>query len=401
MNSTIENEAGLPRLDFRSGEPLLIQIARYYRRQIREGTIPRGSQLPTCLRLGRSLGLAAQTVNRAFDLLAQEGLVHRRRSLGTIVGPPGKGWMSDSTAASHRPRPAEPPICMVVRRMEAAPEEPNLLFTDYLNGLMEGFNAWKHRFEIAYLQPDQPDVDLVKTLVETGQSRGFINLLLAPDATEYLIRKGVPMVMLGEDLSARGVASVTADHVQGYREAWGCARELGHWRIAFFGLDDNNFAQRLRECVAGGALTPPGCKPRQTVRAPARSQAGGPNQADPDLIWQTLVRALGPWRGKRNWPTLFFAQNDLIASRLIRAVQEHGVHVPRDVSVIGFDDSAISRHFHPSIATLAKPRFKMGLAAAQLLLDILGRRPGSRGRLQVFPVRLMERESLSARSGKP
>ena len=65
---------------------------------------------------------------------------------------------------------------------------------------MEGFNAWKHRFEIAYLHPDQPNVDLVKTLVETGQSRGFINLRLAPEATEYLIRKGAPMVMLNEVL---------------------------------------------------------------------------------------------------------------------------------------------------------------------------------------------------------
>lgn len=375
----------LPPLVFNGSATLMTQIAQYYREQISSGSIPQGSRLPTCLELSRSLKLAPRTVNRALDLLAQEGLVYRRRSLGTIVGPPSSDF-STKVSPSHRARTLAPPISMVLRRMEKTSDTgDDLFFSDYFSGLMEGFNAWKCRFEIAYLRPDQPDLDLVRTLVETRQTQGFINLNLNQEATDYLVESKTPMVMLNADLTARGVASVMADHVHGYREAWGHANELGHSRAAFCGFDDEVFPVRSRECNAG------------------RELAGSPGRFDPTLqisheadaatIWNALEKKFGPWQPGREWPTLIFAQTDWIATQLIRALEAHGVRVPRDMSVIGFNDSAIARHFQPSLTTLAKPRFKMALAASQMLLDILARRPGSRDRRQVFPVQLISRET--------
>lgn len=372
-------------LDPKSSEPLLAQIADYYRKQIIDGEIPNGHHLPTCQELSRNLGLAAQTINRAFDLLAKEGLVHRRRSLGTIVGPPKFLTTTSSGGKAQSHRRAMSPICLVLRKDETPSEEKELA-GDYLNGLMEGFNAWKCRFEIAYLQADQPDLDLVRTLVETGQTRGMINLGLHPDAMEYLIEKQFPVVSLHEDFADRGITSVMADHVRGYAEAWKIAIDGGHSRIAFFGFQDKNSARRQRECVAGGKLADTTHELQVSVFAP--------NDADSPAMWDALVRELGPWTEDGSWPTLFFAQTDLIATRLIRSLKEHGVAVPHAVSVIGFNDSMIARHFHPTLTTLAKPRFKMGLAASQLLLNILAHRPVSADRLQVFPVALVHRETF-------
>src|ERR1043166_751019 len=112
-----------------SDEPLLSQIARHYRKQILSGALADGQRLPTCLELGRTLGLAPQTVNRAFDLLAQEGLVHRRRSLGTVVGKPS---FQTASSSIHRHRHAAPPVCLVMRRSTIPNEEEDIAH-DYLN----------------------------------------------------------------------------------------------------------------------------------------------------------------------------------------------------------------------------------------------------------------------------
>ncbi len=387
--SAIQEEGGdsLPRLDFDSGQSLIVQVAEFYRDRIRRGLIPKGRRLPTCLELGHSLGLAPQTVDRAFGLLAREGLVHRRRARGTIVGDPTRASPSHQFAATRRYRTAAPPVSMVVRRPANHQDSGRLLFNDYLNGLIEGFDAWKSRFEIAYLRPDQPDVDLVRTLVEMRQTRGFINLGLDAEATEYLIRAKVPMVMLNADLTDRGTASVVADHVHGYREAWTHAEDLGHHRAAFLGFEDDVFAERLRECRAGRQLAGVACRLDQTARVSSDADAGE--------IWGALRAALGPRTRRATWPTLLFVQNDALALRVIRALEEYCREIPRDLSVIGFDDSPIARHFHPALTTLAKPRLKMGLAASQILLDLLAHRAGSTDRHQVFPVRLISRETTT------
>ncbi len=381
--SPLDMEGDGVRLDANGGEPLLAQIASHYRRQILNGSIAQGTRLPTCQELGRRLGLAPQTINRAFELLAQEGLVHRRRSLGTIVGRPS---FEESTSQEPTPRRRNPmlPVCLVMRKLSLPSEEEDIAH-DYLNGLMEGFDAWKCRFEIAYLQPDQPDVELVRMLVETGQVRGMINMGLDREATDYLVNERFPMVMVNADLTARGVASVMADHVAGYREAWKHVSELGHRHAAFFGLENGISSSRLRECRAGRQLVEGACELSHSVLSV--------DTATPGVIWDALVAALGPWRKSGGWPTVFFAQTDVIATRLIRALHEHGLRIPQDVSVIGFNDSLIACHFDPPLTTLAKPRVKMGLAATQLLLDILAKRPGSADRLQVFPVQLVRRET--------
>lgn len=382
----------LPELDFRNGLPLKLQIAEFFRKRIRNGVIPPGQALPTCVELGAALGLAAHTVHRAFDLLAQEELVYRRRSLGTIVGSPGGGRPAPMPA-SHRKRTNAPPVSLVVRRESLAPEserEHALMFNEYLNGLMEGFNAWKCRFDVAYLQPDQPDLDLVRALVETGQTRGFIDLGLVSDAREYLIKQRVPMVNLGMDLTPRGVPSVIGDYVRGYREAWDYMKPLGHRHAAFCGFDSPNprgFDARLRECLAARELAQPSCRLDRTARFP--------QEADAETIWRALVGDLGLGGTDADRPTLLFAQTDLIAIRMIQALEIHGIKVPGNVSVIGFNDTSLASFFRPALTTLHNPCYQLGLTAAQALLDLLAKRPDSTERLRILPNRLVVRETCA------
>ena len=60
-----------------------------------------------------------------------------------------------------------------------------------------------------------------------------------------------------------------------------------------------------------------------------------------------------------------------MASGVIWAAWEHGLSVPRDVSVCGFDDMPISRQVWPTLTTVHQPARDMGRIACQQLLDVL------------------------------
>ncbi|HET8710740.1 MAG TPA: LacI family DNA-binding transcriptional regulator, partial [Spongiibacteraceae bacterium] len=92
-------------------------------------------------------------------------------------------------------------------------------------------------------------------------------------------------------------------------------------------------------------------------------------------------------------PTAIHAFNDEVAAGLINYAWAHGLHIPRDLSVAGFDDAEISRAVWPSITTVRQPFEAMIEAAVELLTD-----PSDDGKPRevVCPVQLIVRESTAA-----
>lgn len=68
-------------------------------------------------------------------------------------------------------------------------------------------------------------------------------------------------------------------------------------------------------------------------------------------------------------PTAFFCDNDLVAAALIRALNAHGIRVPDDVSVMGFDDEQLCQVIQPTLSTVHVPRHKMGEMAVRRLFE--------------------------------
>lgn len=73
-----------------------------------------------------------------------------------------------------------------------------------------------------------------------------------------------------------------------------------------------------------------------------------------------------------------FAVNEIYAAIAIRIAKEKGLHVPNDVSVIGFTDGLISEYSSPSITTVVQHGYTMGKQAAELLLDRLENKENSK-----------------------
>ena len=87
-------------------------------------------------------------------------------------------------------------------------------------------------------------------------------------------------------------------------------------------------------------------------------------------------------------PTAVFCYNDREAIGAMRAVREHGLRVPRDISIAGFDDLYLSSYTDPPLTTVWQPKRELGLIAAENLLQlIVGDKPGSRITSGVLVVR--------------
>jgi LacI family transcriptional regulator len=106
-------------------------------------------------------------------------------------------------------------------------------------------------------------------------------------------------------------------------------------------------------------------------------------------------------------PTAIFAGNDMMGIGALRAAAERNISVPRDCSIIGFDDIELGRFTYPALSTVGQSVRALGDMAAQTLIErIAGASPGkpsgaphAPGRRRVVSPRLIVRESTATWAG--
>ncbi|WP_372636707.1 LacI family DNA-binding transcriptional regulator [Cohnella sp.] len=91
-----------------------------------------------------------------------------------------------------------------------------------------------------------------------------------------------------------------------------------------------------------------------------------------------------------------FATADMVAFGLIRGIKEAGKEVPKDISVIGFDDISMAHMFLPPLTTVKQQIFLKGETAAKLLIDQIRKKRGAKahGKRTHVPLEIVERETV-------
>ncbi len=92
-------------------------------------------------------------------------------------------------------------------------------------------------------------------------------------------------------------------------------------------------------------------------------------------------------------PTAYFADNDMIALGAMKAIQNHGLQIPQDISIIGFDDLSFSELCIPSLTSLKVPKQEMGRMAAVKLLSMMDEEETAVFRIQTIS-ELVRRNSV-------
>lgn len=199
-------------------------------------------------------------------------------------------------------------------------------------------------------------------LTRRDRADGLLVMSLPPPAAELarIVSAGVPVVLV--DARGHGVPMVITDDVEGGRIATRHLVELGHERIAFIGEPpDNPFgfsSTALREQGYVEVLASAGI-----ARDPELVRYGPHDRA-------VAHRLIGELLEQRARPTAVFASSDVQATGVLAAAAAAGLQVPRDLSVVGFDDIEISSYV--GLTTVRQPLFESGRIGAELLLAALG-----------------------------
>lgn len=173
------------------------------------------------------------------------------------------------------------------------------------------------------------------------------------DEFRYHLGPNRPMVSVAiSDHS--GTPSIAIDDDQAGEDAVEHLLSLGHRRLGIIAGDPSSMyvgAPRL-----AGAL-----------RA-ARHAGIEPVVVSGDFFYDSGARAIAPLLAAPHPPTAIFALSDEMAVGAINELQRRGYQVPRDISVVGFDDTSAARQVHPLLTTVAQPLRAMGELAATRLL---------------------------------
>lgn len=188
------------------------------------------------------------------------------------------------------------------------------------------------------------------------------------------------VVVLDEDVPGARVPKLFCDNDMGGYLAGRHLAEAGHREVLFAGSADAMLSGARRHGGFVRAMTEVwGDRARIHRHAGPYSIATGRDAG---------VQFLGPARSC----TAIFATSDEIVIGLLEVLRESGISVPRDVSVVGFDDVGPLHLFTPGITAIRQPVREFGVRALSLLLD---EDPGTAPAEVLLPVTLIERESVA------
>jgi DNA-binding LacI/PurR family transcriptional regulator len=195
--------------------------------------------------------------------------------------------------------------------------------------------------------------------------------------------QAVPTVAIAGHTRVAGVTNIVLDHRRAAQLALVHLVESGHREIAFMkGSSFSSDAEPRWKAV---------CEVARELGLTMRRELIVYLEGDdptPQLGYPFAKQLLA-----RQQPfTALFAYNDISALGSIRAIQDSGLRVPEDISVIGFDDIQIAVHANPSLTTVRQPLQKMGEIAARTLIDQI------EGREKYLPEILIEPELVVRKS---
>ena len=253
-------------------------------------------------------------------------------------------------------------------------------FQELLGGVGEAARAQSCDLLVSHADPKNYD-DLSRLMDATrGDGLIFLGQSFLHERLNRLVGHTTKFIVWGGQLPGQLYPSVGSDNRRGGRKATEHLIRLGRTRIAFFGDTD---APEIKQRFDGyrAALVDAGL------------------EFDPALVFSAhfeVESAASSMQSLLNRGVPFDAavcSSDLIAIGAIRALRQHGVSVPGDVAIVGYDDIELARFIDPPLTTI---RQDLALAGRLMVMKLLDAEAPEDVRGERLPTALIQRESCGA-----
>jgi LacI family repressor for deo operon, udp, cdd, tsx, nupC, and nupG len=329
------------------------------------------AQRPTIYDVARVAGVAPSTVSRAFSRpgrVNSDTAQHIREvaeELGYRVNPIARALSTQLTRM----------IALVVSDIT------NPFYFEIIRGAEEAAAAAGYTMILS----DTRESDVLERQALERAMPAVEGIVLASsrmsDSGIRMTAKQKPLIVLNRAIT--DVPSVVTDNARGARRALEHLAELGHEAVTYVAGPDASYADGQRWRALLEACHELDLQVRRVGPNPPTVGAG--------------ARAVGQLN--LSTTSAVIAYNDQLAIGLMRGLDSARVRVPRDISVIGFDNVLLAELVTPGLTTVAAPLKLMGATAVQhLMVSMGGARADRREQAIVLPTTLVVRASTAQRT---
>ncbi|MGG4394844.1 substrate-binding domain-containing protein [Paenibacillus thiaminolyticus] len=370
-------------------KPLYALIIDDIKRKIEEGMYTVHQQIPTEMELADQFGVSRITSKRALLELERGGYIYRKRGSGSFVKERAGDkelFLGGTSSAPQRI------ISMILPYMAANGH------LDYMRGATEYLESKGYYLSI-HCTDWNPEKE--KALLTRLPKHGFSGIILYPISSihnmEVLNLQYIdqyPIVTMDQYYDSIPVPSVCSDNFRGGYIAAQRLIELGHRRIAFVSSIGIEYRSSVRDRYFGycQALKDGGLpSDAELVITDFYRQV---NEENKKAFYAEMIQILLARKA-----TAIQAEHDELALELLRVCLGSNIQVPDQLSLVGFDDEEVSRHFEVPLATVLQNKYEIGWRAAEAVIDLIEERRLGEKRMLV-PIMLQERESIGPFAGE-
>ncbi|QNE22630.1 LacI family transcriptional regulator [Kribbella qitaiheensis] len=306
---------------------------------------------PTIAGVARAAGVSVASVSRVLNgLPATVEMVERvQRAVEQL------GYVPDARARSLK-------VGRTFQLTLAVADVGNPVYVTMMRAVEEVVSAAGYRLVVTTTGPDVVDeVALVR-----GMARGYADgLVISPlrvddDLIKSIRECDVPVVVAGNVPASAGVDTIRANSPKGMLLAVEHLLQKGRRRIAFVNGPVDTVPGAARAKGFAEAMKANGLRSVAEVEAIDFTFAAGREAA------RELLSGLP--RGASGRPDAVIAANDLLAVGLMHELAADGLEVPKDVAVVGMDDSELAEQSFPPLTSVNLGSAERGRRAAELLL---------------------------------
>lgn len=262
----------------------------------------------------------------------------------------------------------------------------NLFYPEVVRGV-EDYLA-KYNYNLILCNSDE-DVEKEKNYIEVLFSRRVDGLIITPSKSsetrenlDLFREKNIPIVLVDRKIEGLDEDVVLVDNIGGTYEAIKYLISLGHKRIGI---------------ITGPLDTTTGC---ERLEGYLKALEDHKIRKDENLIYEGNFKEDGGYKGVemllnlKNPPTAIFTSNNLMALGALKKINELNIKIPKDLSLISFDDMEWFPYFSPPLSAVYQPAYELGETAVKLLFERL-RRGRKKRKEVILPTKLIIRESCA------
>jgi GntR family transcriptional regulator of arabinose operon len=338
--------------------PKYRQLRAEIERLIAENVLTINSRLPGENEFFSQLGLSRTTIRKAFQDLEDTHLIYRVQGQGTFIG-------SKPAALSENSGKADPGSGRVIGVV--VPNITNEIYPFIIEGIEKTLRLRNGYALTAYSAGShERELRLVNEMLHNSMDGLILEPLYSgiegkePQLVSLLESLTIPVVILNNDIPSFECSKVLQDDEGGGRLITGHLLEYGHRRIAYIYNDEIKAGIERRKGYRE-AFIAAGIPHDSALEIPFNDEQG--------IVFPGYVLTKQLLEKNELGITAIFYFNDDLALQGIEAARILNMEIPRDLSIVGYDDIPRSRLSGIGLTTVSHPKSLLGSWAASLILE--------------------------------